>query len=536
MRRNRIRLKLATPDAGPAPIVKRSDSNVAFPMFIPSRKPIQQGPTPTNKTGPASYMGEAPIQSEESDVVRPDESSAEMTGTQRTSVLSFGGGLAPSMPVRYSTYRDIRKDPTIGMARQLVAASIVSGAWSTEVDDDVPDDIIKSVEEIIMPLRDDYMLSALFGTMDFGWQSFEKVFTYDEERDLIVVKKLKPLLQDITIILVETYTGAYAGLRQIRPVDVTLMPDKAVLVNINVEGTNWYGEGFMERARSVYNEWKDCNEGARRYDRKIAGSHWVIWYPVGKSDFGGTMTDNAVIAATILNTLESSGGISVPNVLHQFLEDNVAKPENYGWRIELKESSPSVAAGFKERLTYLDTMKVRAFSMPERSLLETQFGTKADSKTHKDLAVTNLEMYDRLLTKAFCLQVLDQFVELNWSKQYRGKVRLVASPIDDETSSYVEEIFKMILANPQGFAEEFAQIDTDAIKDKLGIPKSGQVAQAGDKHGGNGDVTMLPPEPPLEGVPTEKLKQIQASLRNRHFLNSATGRLVLALADRHRRK
>jgi len=246
--------------------------------------------------------------------------------------------------------------------------------------------------------------------------------------------------------------------------------DKSLLIPWRVEGTNWYGRALLENARSVYNQWVEANAGASRYDKKVAGSHFVVRYPVGKSVVNGTTKDNYEVAQDLLRTLESSGSIAIPNVLDRFVEE--LNQQQFGWSIEILEDKGGRQPTFIDRLRYLDVMKVRALLMPERAVLEGVFGTKAEARTHADLALTNIELMGKHVVRHVNWYCVDQLLALNWGEEARGSVWIVQSPLVDQNLSYLRDVYELILKNPSGFVEEYGKIDTSSLKDLLRIPST----------------------------------------------------------------
>jgi hypothetical protein len=223
----------------------------------------------------------------------------------------------------------------------------------------------------------------------------------------------------------------------------------------------------LENARETHTQWHDANAGAARYDNKLAGSHWIVKYPgTGKSfDGNGVEVENAVLAKRILDALESSGSIAIPMDVAAFV-DELSKA-NAAWDVSILSDSASRQPAFIDRLKYLDTLKVRALLKPERTVTEGQYGTKAEAETHGDLAQTCDDMLHRHVTKAVNEQVLNPLVAINFGCRAVGKVRLKAAPIADAQKAFMRLVYQEILKNPQGFLQESAAIDTDAIKDEL---------------------------------------------------------------------
>lgn len=372
------------------------------------------------------------------------------------------------LPAIYTTYREMRKDPTIALALNLGIAPIVAAEWSTEITDDAPEDASDFIEGLFFPIREPFLETSLRGCWTFGWQPFEKIFKAEEGR--IVLQKLKPLIQDITDIRVEKETGAFQGFKQ-GELEVPLA--NSLLINRDVEGTQWHGTSLLENARAIYNEWREANAGAARYDKRIAGAHFVLYYPVGTSkDVMGAERQNDEIAKEILSALEASGSVAIPTMISGYAANlNEQVEGKYGWRIEIMEDKAPRQPTFIERLRYLDVLKVRALLLPERAIMEGEHGTKAEAGEHINLALTHAELVHRHITRLLNWHCVDQLLALNWGEQARGTVKLVASPIVDAKLQLIRGMYQAILTNPSGFLEEYPDLDMMAIRDALGIPQ-----------------------------------------------------------------
>jgi hypothetical protein len=382
----------------------------------------------------------------------------------------LGGAL---LPASNATYRKMRKHPTIALARALSIAPIVAADWSVEKrDDDTPDGWVDFISNQLLPIREPLVDSAMEGGTDFGWQPWEKVFDTDSD-GLIVLRKLKPLLQDITEILVDRVTGAFEGFRQREAGGfgqaVTLPLENSLLIPFRVEGTDWYGEPLLENARNAWNDWHASNKGARKYDEKVAGSHFVVYYPLGQTEDGtGTLVDNCTLARRILDSLEASGSIAMPATVAAHVEDLAG--DNPAWRIEILADGSARQYSFGARLDYLDAQMARAMLIPERSVLQGQHGTQAEAGEHIDLALTHADLTHRHITRMVNWHVVDQLLSINYGQDARGAVRLVAAPIRDAKLSFLREVYVAFLANPSGFLEEYGLVDSEALKGALGIP------------------------------------------------------------------
>ncbi len=412
----------------------------------------------------------------------------EQTGRQVS--VSWGESLSNPVAQNYAAYRTMRKHPTIALVRSLLAAPVLANSWGVESREDADDDAVEFVRDQFIGLREAFLETAMFGGIDFGWAPFEKIFS--EKNGRVVIRKIKPLLQDMTTILVDQTSGAFNGYKQTSTTTtgVVLPLEYSLHVGFRVEGTNWYGQGLLENARSTYNDWVEANNGAKRYDRKVAGSHFVVFYPPGTSRVKGVETGNADVAETILEALESSGSIKVPTFTAQYVEE--LNEDKLGWRIEILEDKGGRQPTFIDRLRYLDVLMVRALFMPERALLEGQYGTKAEAGEHAHLAVTNLELMESHVVRHLNWYAVDHLLALNWGEEARGTVWLAAAPLVDEAVEFLRKIYEALLKNPSTLLEEYSTMDLDALKEKLAVPRGNQGAE----------------EEPLDGLEDEELESL----------------------------
>lgn len=391
----------------------------------------------------------------------------EVTGNQSVSI-SFGDSVmtrpAYASAGTLAELRAVRADPTVSLARRLLISSIQAGSWNIEADEDVPENIVDEMQ-YILGLRDSIVYNGVaFGLSDYGWVGFEKLFKVIDDK--VTIEDLKPLLVDITTILV-TPQGKFNGFRQ-RPLtgdSVDVNVEKCLLMNFGVEAGNLYGTPLLEGIRATSDSWTECDEGAKRYDTKLAGSHWVVYYPPGTSVVDGESIDNGEVAKLVLAAMESSGSAAVPTtsatVLQEVLNKSIA--DLYAWRIELIDDKAGKQASFNDRLNYLDKQKVRGMGLPERSILEGTFGTKAEAGVHGDWAILNLEAVDKSIATMVNKQVIDQLIALNYGAQYVGKVRLVALPLVDTQVTFLRKVYEDI-SDPD--------LDVETLRSRLDLPQA----------------------------------------------------------------
>jgi hypothetical protein len=386
--------------------------------------------------------------------------------TSSVVVSEYDGTLSlnPTTP-KHSKIRLMRKDPTIFLARLMLRAAIISAAWSTEADLTVDIAVKDYIDAEAQRLKADYLEDCTRGVIDFGWQPFEKISAIKD--GMYHVSSLKPLLQDITEIIVDD-DGNFNGFLNDETIVVGAFD--SILVNVDAECGYHYGTSYMGNVEDAYDKSNRISSVADVYDKKIAGAHWIIYFPDGKSMFNGVETANDVIARTLISKLENSGSMAIPYKTTEILDDLSSQSKSQ-WIIDLKEASGS-GANFDARLQRCDKEKVRGFGIPERSILEGQFGTKAEATAHGDFALTGIELLHSRFVTAFNKQIVNQLLRMNYGDELVDKVYVKAQPLNDGSLLFLRDIYKSVLGNADGFMQEMATLDVDALKDKLGIPYS----------------------------------------------------------------
>jgi len=429
----------------------------------------------------------------------------EKTSEQVLATTGIDGQLSKLMPKDWAKkVRLMRRDPTLGFVRDLYMAPLLASEWSVVADDPKYEDAVDIVYDAIVPKRLQLMENAIRGLLDFGWQAFEQVFSYTKD-GWITLRKLKPLLQDITYILVNS-RGDIKGVRNLptylsafnNPFAgpwIDLNVDECLVISRDVEGTNWYGEALMRRVEAPFDSWNECEYAAKRFDTKIAGAHWVVYYPIGRSRYNGQeAVDNFIIANGILDALTSSGKIAIPQkILQQTTDLNSLGEDKTVWKIEMISASGSSESSFVGRQKYLDALKARGLGIPERAVFEGQFGTKAEAEAHADFAIDNIEMAHVRLIEQVNTQVVNQLLRLNKGEHYEDHVTITATPLSDWKRSQLRNLYTAYFGTESGQAQEIEAIDWDAVREVLGIPTHADMDKQYEAPAGRGTVGTFAP-------------------------------------------
>lgn len=376
----------------------------------------------------------------------------------------------------YTRIREIRKDPTVSFLRQIILAPAYHTEWTITAKENAPAGAKKEIEDIILPHRLDLLRNSFYGCIDFGWMPHERVIEEVDGRQIYT--GFKTLLHDFTDVLVYTNTGRFAGYlnsptRMWSSANanavVELFEDECLHNTFEVEGDNWYGRSISEVLDDKITKYTSVDAAATRYDTKVSGTHWVLYYPVGKTDYNGVTTANHEIAKDLMQRLESSGTIAMPDEVQDYIDD-VEKETRGKWHLELMSDTGSTQRSFIDRLKYLDTLKARAFHLPERAVMEGQFGTKAEAETHADIGLGTIDLKHRILVQQFNTQIVNGQLELLYGKKAKNTVYITIAPLVDSRLSVLREVYRTFLQNPTSSFMEYAHTNREALREELNIP------------------------------------------------------------------
>lgn len=382
-------------------------------------------------------------------------------------------------PGTFRTYRQMRGNPTVAMARLIATAPIRTAEWAIEGDDEVPEErklFIQQQMQRLWPLLINDMMLAL----DYGFSPFEIVWAPSEEGDgtKLVIQRVKPLLVDITNPNITKDTGAFDGLRN---GEDELPKQKCLWYVYDQEAGNLYGRSRHENIReTAWKDWTDVASKCSRYIKRVSGAVPMIEYPDGEStDKSGATRSHWDIARQLLNELEKCNGIAMPNVLAPYAEDFARSGGNAeklrAWNIGFLESKDSHGSEFLEIMRHKESLMMRGWLVPERAATEAQTaGSRADSESHSDLmsGMADLVLQDCVL----CVndQLINPLLEYNFGVEARDSLRMVRSKVDTEVQAFIRELTKVVLGAPANVDMLLELIDLNQLLDTAGLPKTSE--------------------------------------------------------------
>ncbi len=387
-------------------------------------------------------------------------------------------GLPTAWPGQYTYFRRILNDPSIRFVRMLAYAPILASKWSVKACKDAPKEAADAIFTMFDSLRLQFFDDAVRG-MDYGWAPFEQVFEMVEagpNAGMFWLSKLKPLLHDVTTIYL-TGNGAFAGFNNNGNV---VDPVKSLLYTYDGESGNLYGRGRCMNMLEIVPWWRDANEGALRYDRKIAGVFMICHYPPGQSiDRQGNLVENWVIAQQMLDSVSAGKPIAVCNEFAGEMEDrfltNISMADRTRWKIELLEDNGSRQPGFGDRLAYLDRQKARGWLVPERSAFEAQkSGSKADSESHGDIILVQANVQKQVLAQLIngspiqMNSAINNVLRMNWGDKALGTVKIIPEDISEDQKAFIRQVAADVLSGDPNLLGSVS--DINQVFEQAGLP------------------------------------------------------------------
>jgi hypothetical protein len=423
---------------------------------------------------------------------------------------TFGSGMfgcAPVAPGTYKTYRLMRNNPTIALARAAATSPIRAAGWGVESKPDTPKEWKAEIHDAMTPLWSELVRNALF-MLDYGWTGFEKVF--EIRNGLLQYAKIKPLLVDMTEIQVDKDTGEFAGLKQ---QDVMLDADKSVLFTNEGEAGDLYGRSRNENCRKEWSQWNSLFEKAEKYIDKAAGVIPLIKYPEGSgNDAQGKEIDNYLHAEMMLSKLGQGNGVYMPVELASWAEDLIRAGVDVSglmaWQIEFLETKGQHGIEITDMMRHRESLMMRGWLVPERAATEGQYGTKAESETHANLGLTVADLTLKDIVTTINKQVVNPLLVFNHGADAADSVFIEAEELGSDEQVFFRDLLKEIFTNPANIDLFLNTLNVEALLDIAGLPKSDMA----DLDKMIADVGARAADANLPASAVENLNQIQAAL------------------------
>jgi hypothetical protein len=412
-------------------------------------------------------------------------------------ISTDGLGFADPFPGTYPNYRRMSSNPTLALAKAVKTGPLLASAWGWQAKDkETPDEIVAFIRDMLDPMRP-FVLNDMLFALDMGNQSFELVWERETgtkpklPATRYVIRKIKPLLQELTTVLVDPKTGQFKGLQNGQ---TTLNPGECFHFPYDMRAGNWYGRSLHENVRREFCDYDADAKEMAKLAKKLSGIVAIARVLRGMAkDKDGKDVDRFTVAKTVVAGLAQSKGVVFESLAHDAddLRNNPDLAKLTDITIETLDfgsTSPALSSMLDKRKQYQSEF-MQGWLLPPRAALEGQHGTLAEAEVHADVGITGAEILHQYAVTFFNWYVVDPLLVLNFGEQARGSIYATPAPILDSKKIVLKQILTAILQNAATLEMALAQIDTDAIYDQLDIPKRETIVPVES-------VAVLPQAPP----------------------------------------
>ncbi len=400
-----------------------------------------------------------------------DELSEEITGQQVWGAPVKGSWSIP-LPMGNKIPREdiyeMRNDDTISLIISMFQVAGATSVWTVEADSDVPKVFVGILEKFAKENQETLWNQVILEWFIYGRFIAEKVYerVYDENGEWwFGIKRLHQLLPETSCVMMDN--DGFTGIRSTYPYYVDLPVEKSLVLTHERRGDNLNGRPIF---MSMYKAWKrheEISDGLMDFYEKDSGAGWKVLYPYGKSvGENGKEIENVEYARTMAEDAQNNRVVLIWRKPNRSKDQTTATAPDF--EIE-KLPLNNVSSDRVSSMMYYDKGKVRGAGIPERSVLEGEFGTKADATNSTEYAIRCIEGKLADFMAQINKYVVDPMIEKN-DERYVGRIRLVAGPIWQRDIQAKLQFLQSLLGTAlmQSIIED--EVDLKALLEIAGIP------------------------------------------------------------------
>jgi len=384
-------------------------------------------------------------------------------------------GYSCPMPSGICTWKRMRGNPTIAMARMAATSPILLQGLALEAKNDAPEEAVVYVQNYIKPLISKFIKDLLLA-LDFGYSAFEAIWGVKQSR--FVPIKLKYLDPSMTV-LEQDDNGRYLGITQ---QDIFLPEDATILYTYNLEGDNLYGNPRSENARLAWSQWLDLVDLEGVYIQRVSNILPMVSFPSDESfeTEDGEKVSAYEAAVEIVENLKSLNGVVIPQstmgkqaqaLINAGIDPAQLKP----WTLDFAEVEGKHGDELSEVIRRKEVQMCRAWLMPERAILEGVHGTLAEAESQGAIGQNASQLVMNDILDVINKQLVAPALIYNFGDQHAESVKFTATQVKPEMFKFLSDLVLKSLDSPEKYNLLQTLIDIDAVADLLNLPKQEEV-------------------------------------------------------------
>jgi hypothetical protein len=395
--------------------------------------------------------------------------------------FSFGASLFP--PVghgpppsgTYDVFRSMAQTAVIYLGTSIATQPIIGSAWDYKAKKHAPKDALDLIRDTFEPIKEQLVLDCV-RAIQMGWQPFEVI--YQEKEGRVTYKKLKPLLQDRTKILVDKNTGSYAGLKA-DDGTTELGVGKSFVYSHNMQVDDRYGFSRYMVAKDSWHKYNFVSQKCSEYLKKTAAVLFILHYPEGKSiDATGRELDNSEAAKAVVSQLQNASAISMTNTLYpgmdNMLNSSIPPEKLRAWTIEMLETNAAHGQEFTNLMEYYDKCLLRSLLVAESTALTGTHGNLATAAEHADVSLALATQTLREMLIHINKHLVNRLLLMNYNDpKVENSVCIVADPVMSDARNLQKEIIRMLFS-PQNYQLTETFLNVSKMLESAGLPSMEQ--------------------------------------------------------------
>jgi len=381
-------------------------------------------------------------------------------------------GYSTPLPSSIHTWRKMRGNPTIALSRVAATSPILLQNLSIVSKNDAREEVITYAQDYIKPLMPG-LIKDLLLALDYGFSAFELVDKFTPE-GLIAPRRIKYLEPSLTSIL-QDFGGHFVGLAQ---GSVVIGSDKALLFTYDREADNLQGRPRNETVRLAWSQWCDLVDMEGVYLKRVSNILPIVHYPSDESfeDAEGNMMTAFEAAQLVVKDLCDLRGVVLPSApigkqAQALINAGIDPAQLKPWALDYSEPQGNNAASLASAIKAKEVQMVRGWLLPERSILEGNNGTLAESVQHTRLGLesTQILMNDIMGTLN---SLLDRYLAINFGESETDTVDFGLMHVSEQTINLMSELVKGVMESDDRLTSLGRILDINAMADALGLPKA----------------------------------------------------------------
>lgn len=383
-----------------------------------------------------------------------------------------GYGVFPTGLTPYIAWA-IRRYPMTVKVHARLTKPVLAGSRSIEVEDDAgsvdqADKIKKAAESDLLPI----LARAMAGAMEapsFGHWLQEVIWGDREGR--ISPLDVRSVLPSEGVIHVDEFRR-FSGYE----VGGEFRDARYGFLSVNDPHIDpVLGYSYSANALTTWFRATKSAENSDALERKASGIQMFLHIMQGVEiiDDNGAAVDITSVLTTIMNAAIQGKSAVLPDMAFpkeaiqvnpELAKIPLTRLDKFDWG----NQGPAMEASLSRKRD-LDVDLCSAWGVPERAVMESEHGSRADAEAHSDVVLCISENFHATACSQWDEQITRRWLEANFPDT-KVKIRTVPSPLSDPQQAFLQEFAKTLASSTNVDPEIRANADIRKLMERIEVP------------------------------------------------------------------